>query len=292
MMKPGTRLTVTTQVGRGSNNREGKTMLTSIRGLSAAVLLAGSALAAVPAYADETDPPSDITITGSATIASQYRFRGLAQSDNKPVVQGAMTISHSSGFYLSAWGSSASAGAGPINIGGTEIDIYGGWTKGIGDSGVTVDIGAIGYIYPGAPLGNYYEIYGSVAKTFGPVTAKVGVNVAPDQEVFNYNWTSTKRSNVYTFGNLSAGIPGTPITLTGQLGYTSGGFAWSKDYLDYSVGASAKWKALTFGISVVGTNISKGDVNSGFGCLNTVSCIDYYHRMNKTTVVGSITASF
>lgn len=281
-------------------------MLTSIRGLLAATLLAGSSLAAMPALADEADPPSDVTITGSAAIVSQYRFRGLAQSDNKPAVQGAMTLSHSSGFYISAWGSSASAGAGPINIGGTEIDIYGGWTKGLGDSGVTVDIGAIGYIYPGAPLGNYYEIYGSVAKTFGPVTAKVGVNVAPGQEVFNYNWTSAKRSNVYTFGNLSAGIPGTPITLTGQLGYTSGGFAWGKDYLDYSLGASVKWKALTLGISLVGTNVSRDDIRSGFAgyinplCPGTAAvaapCVasqtNYWHRMSKTTAVASLTASF
>lgn len=283
-------------------------MLTSVRGLLAVALLAGSSLAAVPALADEADPPSDVTITGSAAIVSQYRFRGLAQSDNKPAVQGAITISHSSGFYLSAWGSSASAGAGPINIGGTEIDVYGGWTKGIGDSGVTVDIGAIGYIYPGAPLGNYYEIYGSLAKTFGPVTAKVGVNVAPDQEVFNYNWTSTKRSNVYTFGNLSAGIPGTPITLTGQLGYTSGGFAWGKNYLDYSVGASVKWRALTFGLAVVGTNVSRDDIAKGFGpgyitplcgtgsTTAAVACrsgaVEFYRRMSKTTAVASLTASF
>ncbi len=54
-------------------------MLTSIRGLVAATLVFGSGLAAVPALGDETDPPKAITITGSAAIASQYRFRGLAQ---------------------------------------------------------------------------------------------------------------------------------------------------------------------------------------------------------------------
>jgi hypothetical protein len=99
-----TRQSVTTQVGRGINNSEGFTMLTSIRGLMAATLLAGSSFAAMPAMADEADAPSDVTLTGSAAIVSQYRFRGLAQSDNKPVVQAAMTVAHKSGFYLSAWG--------------------------------------------------------------------------------------------------------------------------------------------------------------------------------------------
>jgi Bacterial protein of unknown function (Gcw_chp) len=249
-------------------------MLTSIRGLVAATLMAGCGLAATQAYADEAAPPPAVTITGSAAIVSQYRFRGLAQSDNKPAVQAAITLSHKSGFYVSAWGSSASAGNGPINI------------------------------YPGAPLGNYYEIYGSVAKTFGPVTAKVGVYVAPGQEVFNYNWTSSARHNTYVYGELSGGIPNTPITLHGHLGHTSGGFEWGKKYLDYNAGASVKWRALTFDVSVVGTNISKTDIANGFssyisgfcGTPGTAACnagqVDYWHRMNKTTVVASLTASF
>ncbi|MFM9587280.1 TorF family putative porin, partial [Streptomyces caniscabiei] len=91
------------------------------------------------------------------------------------------------------WGSSASAGSSPVNIGGTEIDVYGGYTKTI--SGITLDGGLYGYIYPGATAGNYYEIYGSVAKAVGPVTAKVGANFAPAQKVFNINWTLTSRKN-------------------------------------------------------------------------------------------------
>jgi uncharacterized protein (TIGR02001 family) len=290
-------------VGRSCINREGKTMLTSMRGLLAATLLAGTSLAAMPALADETAPPSDITITGSAAIVSQYRFRGLAQSDNKPAVQASITVAHKSGFYISTWGSSASAGNGPINIGGTEIDIYGGWTHGIGDSGFTVDVGGYGYIYPGAPLGDYYEIYGSVAKTFGPVTAKAGVYVAPGQDVFNYNFTSPDHHNLYVYGELGGGIPGTPLSVHTHLGHTNGGFEWSKPYFDYNAGISYKWKALTFDVSVVGTDVSRDDISNGFGstyplliaagtCTGATSCTDYYRRMSKTVVVGSLTASF
>ncbi len=267
-------------------------MLTSIRSLLAASALAGVLFAAAPAFADEAAPPSDFTVTGSAAIVSQYRFRGLAQSDNKPVVQGAITISHSSGFYISTWGSSASAGTAPINIGGTEIDVYGGYTHGLGDSGVTVDAGVYGYIYPGAPLGNYYEIYGSLAKTLGPATAKVGVYYAPAQKVFNYNFTSPKRHNTYLYGELGAGIPNTPISFHSHLGYTSGGFEWSKAYLDYNVGVTVKWKMLALDASLVGTNVSSADINKGFGCLNNVACIAAFNRMSKTVGVVSLTASF
>ena len=267
-------------------------MLTSMRGLIAASMIAATAFAATPAFADETDPPSDITITGSAAIVSQYRFRGLAQSDNRPVVQGAITVSHASGFYVSTWGSSASAGSGPINIGGTEIDIYGGYTHALGGSGVTVDAGVYGYIYPGATTGNYYEVYGSLAKAIGPATAKVGVYYAPAQKVFNYNFTSPTRHNTYVYGELSSGIPGTPLTFHSHLGHTGGGFDYGQQYLDYNVGLTFKMRNLSFDASVVGTDLSKSDINSGFRCSNNVGCIDYFNRMSKTVGVFSVTASF
>lgn len=269
-------------------------MLTSIRGVLTATLLAGTVLAATPAFADETDPPSAITVTGSAAIVSQYRFRGLSQSNNKPAVQASITLSHESGFYISTWGSSTSGTTGPLPTdpaiapGGTEIDVYGGWTKALG--GVKVDVGGYGYIYPSAPINNYYEIYGSVAGTLGPVTAKAGINYAPGQTYFKT--FAVTNHNVYVFGELSGGIPGTPISLHSHVGYTDGGLRWAKNYVDYSVGASVTWKNLTLDASVVGTNISRSDVDAGFLCGGAAGCITNVHRPAKTVGVVSLTASF
>ena len=270
-------------------------MLTSKRGLIAASLIAASAFAATPAFADETDPPSDVTITGTAAVASQYRFRGLSQSNNQPVIQGSMTISHSSGLYVSVWGSSASSNNfidSPIDIGGTEIDVYGGFAKELGSSGVKVDVGVYGYIYPGSKNllvsnginqnANYYEVYGSLAKTFGPATAKVGVYYAPPQKVFNLNFSSPTRNNTYVYAELSSGIPGTPLALHGHLGHTGGGFDYFKQYIDYSVGVSYTWKALTLDASLVGTNISKSDLGNS----------NFLYRPAKPVGVVSLTAAF
>ena len=55
-------------------------MLTSIRGLVAASILASSGLAAAPAFAEETDPPADITVTGNVVGVTDYRWRGLSYS--------------------------------------------------------------------------------------------------------------------------------------------------------------------------------------------------------------------
>jgi uncharacterized protein (TIGR02001 family) len=262
-------------------------MRTSIKALLASSVLAVSALAvATPALADETAPPSDFTITGSATIASQYRFRGVAQSDNKPVVQGAMTLAHSSGFYVSVWGSSASAGSSPVNIGGTEIDVYGGYTKAYGP--VTVDAGLYGYIYPGATAGNYYEIYGSLASTLGPVTGKVGANFAPAQKVFNINWTSTSRKNLYVYGELSGTVPNTPVFLHAHVGHTGGGFDFPRAYLDFVAGATVKYKNLALDASIVGTNQKRGD----FSAFPQTQPANAFYRTAKPVGVVSLTASF
>ena len=275
-------------------------MLTSIRGLIAASLIAGSATAATPAFADETDPPSEFTLNGTAAVVSQYRFRGLSQSNNQPVIQGSMTLSHASGFYVAAWGSSASSNAyadSPIDIGGTEIDVYGGYTRALGASGVKVDMGVYGYIYPGSAKinggtsGNYYEVYGSLAQSLGPATAKVGVYYAPAQKVFNLSVFSKTRSNTYVYGDLSSGIPGSPVSVHAHVGHTGGGFNYVKPYIDYSVGAGVTFKNLTLDASLVGTNISDRDIVSALGPV-TPATLRYYKRPAKTVGVVSLTASF
>ena len=50
-------------------------MLTSVRGLLAATFVAGCGLAATPAFADETDPPAEVTVTGNVAHVTDYRFR-------------------------------------------------------------------------------------------------------------------------------------------------------------------------------------------------------------------------
>jgi uncharacterized protein (TIGR02001 family) len=261
-------------------------MLTSIRGLVAASLVAGAGFAAAPAFAQDTAPPGDFTISGSAAVVSQYRFRGISQSDNKPAVQASITLSHKSGFYVATWGSSASAGNSTVDIGGSEIDVYGGYTHALGASGVTIDAGLYGYLYPGNSSLDYFEVYGSLSKTLGPATAKAGIYFAPEQ-------ANVGRHNTYVYGELSGGIPGTPVTLHGHIGHTGGAFDYTKDYIDYSVGASASWKRVTFDISWVDTNVSHADARrnplpDGSGALSPYQT----YRAAKGVVVGSITASF
>ena len=59
---------------------------------------------ATPAAAAELG--NGFTINGGATVVSDYRFRGISQTDRRFAVQGTFTLAHSSGFYATVWGSS------------------------------------------------------------------------------------------------------------------------------------------------------------------------------------------
>lgn len=259
--------------------------------LTIATIAAAPALAQDAAPAAAPAPTPEFTVTGSVALASQYRFRGISQSDNKPVIQGSLTITHASGFYLSTWGSSASANN-AVNIGGTEIDVYAGYSHAL-QGGVTIDGGLYGYLYPGSSKAvgiseNYYEVYGDVSKVFGPVTAKAGVNWAPNQSYFK-DWGTATRYNVYAFGELSFSPPSTPWTIHSHLGHTGGGFDYvGHDYFDFVAGVSYKWKSLTFDVSGVGTTVKKSDAAAFDVPLHTRD----FWKSARTTVVGTITASF
>ena len=84
-------------------------------------------------FAADAAPASDFTASYNVGLFSQYIFRGLTQTNNKPALQGGFDVSHKSGLYLGAWASNVSwprdtvAGAQPYSSGGSlEIDIYGG----------------------------------------------------------------------------------------------------------------------------------------------------------------------
>ena len=117
------------------------------------------------------------------------------------------------------------------------------------------------------------------------------MNWAPKQAVFN-DFNTTSKYSVYEYAELSLAVPSTPITLHSHLGHTGGGFNYAAaifpgaagtEYLDYTVGATYKYKSLTLDASVVGTNVGKS-INSYAG--------DYAHRLAKAAGVVTLTASF
>jgi uncharacterized protein (TIGR02001 family) len=104
--------------------------------------------AAHPAAAQEAaDPPPPVTITGSATIASDYRYRGVSQTDKEVAIQAGITATHESGFYVGTWGSNL-AGWGTFGGANIELDVFAGYKASLG-GGATLDAGVTYIMFPG-----------------------------------------------------------------------------------------------------------------------------------------------
>lgn len=219
-------------------------MRNSILGLA---LLASTAIAA-PAHAN--DLGGGFSVSGNAALVTDYRFRGVSFSDEDIAIQGGIDIEHESGFYVGTWASSIEDS--PV-FGHTELDIYAGWSGEI-TSGLTLDVGVLAYVYPNGNVGDadYVEPYASLSYAIGPAEFTTGVAWAPSQRSIGND------DNVYVYTEASVGIPQTPLTVSGHLGYTNGSLSIDNDddYVDWSLGVEAAFGILSIGVAYVDTAVN------------------------------------
>lgn len=214
-----------------------------VLGLSALTLVASAA----PAFAQEADAGAQtVTLSGSVGLVSDYRFRGFSQTGKDAAIQGGITATHESGLYAGTWGSSVSF------AGNAEVDLFAGWSGEV-SPGLTVDAGLLYYLYPkhGSGATDFFEPYVNVTGSIGPAVLKVGANYAWKQSALGDN------DAIYLHAEPSIAIPGTPLGLNAHVGYAkSDGFPGGVDgkVWDYSIGATANWRNLTFGVSYVDTD--------------------------------------
>ena len=129
--------------------------LTPVAIAAAFAALSGNALAqtaapaAAPAAAKAPEP--DYTLSGNLGIFSDYRFRGVSQTNKLPAIQGGVDLALKNGLYLGNWNSNVDSTM--YNGASIEMDFYGGYKATFGDFGL--DVGGIYYYYPGT--GAAYE---------------------------------------------------------------------------------------------------------------------------------------
>lgn len=250
----------------------------------------------------EDDEPA-ITISGAATLTSDYRFRGVSQSDEGMAVQGGITISHESGFYVGAWGSNL-AGWGTFGGANMELDLIAGYKFGVGEG--TLDAGLVWYMYPsGADTTDFAELYAKLSGSVGALGLTAGVAYAPKQEALGNAFPvgapadpGDKEDNLYLSGDATYGLGDLPVTLKAHIGYSDGNpglgpngtsIAPTGTYFDWSLGVDiVPISGLTLSAAYVDTDISEAEANlirPNFATLGGNSISD-------ATVVFSITASF
>jgi uncharacterized protein (TIGR02001 family) len=228
------------------------------RAVSFAALAA--ALGVSPASAQEET--SAFTVSGGATLVSDYRFRGISQTDKRFAVQGTFTAAHASGLYGTVWGSSIDDYV--ANGADQEIDLVAGYRRTFGAT--TFDAGVTYYYYPGSGGANtdFAEPFVSVSQAFGPVTAKALVAYAPKQSALTIG--AGKEDNLYLAGDLTAAVPATPVTLSAHVGHSFGPsyLTIGDEYTDWTLGLSYIDTDGTF-ITPSGRNASKAGIVASVG---------------------------
>ena len=190
-------------------------------------------------------------VTTNLGATSDYRFRGISQTQKAPALQGGIDYADKSGVYIGNWNSSVSSQL-YTNGSGLESDLYAGYKKEV--VGVTLDVGSYNYFYPRASVGstnyNTKEVYVGAAK--GPISVKVS------QSLGDYFATSNSKGTKYYQADVTYPIAGTKASVLAHAGKTDIANNTTLDYTDYNFG--------------VGYNIAGFDVSA-----------KYYTNSNKTT---------
>ena len=196
-------------------------------------------------------------ISANVTLTSDYRFRGISQSDESIAIQGGFDAEFGAGFYVGTWGSTVDFDTnGEGYDGSLELDYYAGWASDLGDSGLGIDVGFLYYDYPGDDdeEGDYWEVYGSMSWN----DLAVGVHYSDDYYAETGEFWYVYADYGFTlFADIGLGL---------HVGYNmldeAPGFLSSNEdtYFDYSVSLSKEWAGVEWALAWVGTDLDDDDV--------------------------------
>jgi uncharacterized protein (TIGR02001 family) len=139
---------------------------------------------ATPAFADGEEAAASSGVTGTLALTSDYRFRGISQTDTGAAVQGSIDYTNKSGLFIGVWASNVDFNDEPIDA-GIEVDIYAGFTAALSENAEGT-LKAVYYWYADADYGpgdaeyDYLEIIGSLSQGFGKATGSIEVAWSPD----------------------------------------------------------------------------------------------------------------
>ena len=220
------------------------------------VALSVGAALATPILASAAEP----ALSANVSLASEYIYRGIAQSGGRPAVQGGFDYAFSNGFYVGTWGSNISwlSDTGAATSASMEWDIYGGY-KGSISKDIGYDVGILTYNYPRRTLTpgfldpNTIEVYGALSYMW--LTAKYSVTTGS-----LFGWAKTSDPTAKTTGSGYLDLTGTfdignGLSLAAHVGHQSVSGRSSASYTDYKLGISkdiAKYG--TVGLAVTGTD--------------------------------------
>lgn len=261
--------------------------------VAALTLSAGGALAAdlpVKAVPVVAPPPPAWDIAFGAAIASDYRFRGISQSDRKPSVSAYFEPRYNFNENWQIYAGMAGASINFPNRASAEIDFYGGIRPTFGP--LALDLGVLYYWYPGGacyapvptcfdnpplPNGNFIKkdlsflegYFRGIWTVIEPL--QVGFNAYYTDSFLNSGADGFYGSGTlkYTFPSLPSGVG---FYISGEGGYQYAGTTDSfygffnlPDYATWNVGLGITYKVFTLDLRYIDTDLSKAECNGFTG---------------------------
>jgi uncharacterized protein (TIGR02001 family) len=181
---------------------------------------------------------------------SDYRYRGVSLSGGEPAVQASLSIEHDSGAYADLWGSSLA----PDGDSHFEFDGTVGFAFDLGEN-LSADLSATAYVYPGDSQANALELTTQVEANHGPLTANLGLSLAPPQRGTR-DEQNRRRTNGYVFGGIEYALGDSPLSLHAGTGYELGPWDMTEDggKWDWSLGAQADFTFARIALDYVGSD--------------------------------------
>ncbi|MFL9878620.1 TorF family putative porin [Herbaspirillum rhizosphaerae] len=221
---------------------------------AAALLQATPSMAADSSDAQTAAAPAPaFTTSANIGLYSQYVFRGLTQTNEKPALQGGFDLSHESGLYAGIWASNISwiSDATPSASASLEADIYGGFKYQFNDT-LTGDVGFLHYAYPGSFPSGYTKA--DTNELYLGLDAK-WISLRYSYAVGNtFGSADTRGSNYIDLSlthELFAGING--VAHVGHQRYT-GPNASNLSYTDWKLGLNRDFSGYVLAAYYTGTN--------------------------------------
>ena len=245
--------------------------------MKAFTLFALGSLSLLPLCSQAVPLNDDFSLLLDVTLASDYRTRGISQTQNDPALQAGATLQHSSGLYLGAWTSNVDFGYGLKSR--QEGDDFAGWFWEATDA-INLDLGYLKYSYPKESQFNQSEVYG-ILSVYG---VKLGAYYSDDAPGID-----SEQNSLYSYVGYETELPyDTGLKLRyGNMDfkdphlYSSSGEA-EDSYREWEVKLTHELAGVMLGLSYIDTDLSKSQCTSNWG----------FDDVCSATVVASISKSF
>lgn len=197
---------------------------------------------------------SEFSLDGTVGITTDYRFRGISQSQQDAAVNGSIDLNHTSGAHIGVWGSSIKFDETGEDNASIELDWKAGYRFDVSD--VDMDLGYIYYSYPNNNSDSNFD-YGEIYLDAGWEGVAGGVSWTDDG--FD---KSGKATYLYVgYGHEFFDM----LTLSAVVGntwYNKFEFDNGQDrYMNYEVAATVTvLDSLDIKLSQVGTDLKRQDL--------------------------------